>query len=151
MLIGVEAVRCQTNKTQKNQVSSITKLSLPLQALHRCLLCAFTLVARSRGLRSRHGFWQFMATDGTGPEGGPAFVATAGGAYVMAAGGRACGSSCGFNECCWRRCLRPSSRTYCTGASFRTNDYSGTRRPSVGPGADGPAGIEKADLHYTAA
>ena len=70
----------------KKQVSSITKLSLPLQAWHRCCLCAFALVARSCGLRSRHDFRQFMATDGTRPEVDPASAATAGGAYVMAAG-----------------------------------------------------------------
>ncbi len=126
----MSAACCQKRKT--NQVSSITKLSLPLPMLHNCLLCAFTLVARSRGLRSRHDFQQFMATDGTRPDVDPASTATAGGADVMAAGWRACWSSSGFDG----RRLRPSSRVHCTGASIRPDDCSGARRSSVGPGAD---------------
>ncbi len=139
----MSAACCQKRKT--NQVSSITKLSLPLPTLHSCLLCAFALVARSRGLRSRHDFQQFMATDGTRPDVDPASTATAGGADVMAAGWRACWSSSGFDG----RRLRPSSRVHCTGASIRPDDYSGARRSSVGPGADGSAGTERADPQYT--
>ena len=86
-----------------------------------------------------------MATDGTRPDVDPASTATAGGADVMAAGWRACWSSSGFDG----RRFRPSSRVHCTGASIRPDDCSGARRSSVGPGADGSAGTERADPQYT--